>query len=219
MVKDKKVRQVALGFLSVFIFLVFTFNVSAQDASEELVFKQNQEINLIKPCFNNGTLCSSSTSCNSTVTNPDSQVILRNSPETNQLSFYNISIPSSNASVLGTYTTLRVCHDPVGQIIGNGYETYTFIVTASGTNDDSIGYLIMLGFSFVLSLGLIVFGFSKDDPTTVILGSFALTLLGLFTMLNGIGNFRNDLTLWSSVIVIFIGAYVSVRSGMEMMNA
>jgi len=209
---DSKTYVVLLS--AFFFFLLFL----PSGSSQELVYKQNQEISLIRTCFNNETFCSNSAVCNSTVIDPSGLVIVNNTRENNYISYHNLTIRSGLTSELGEYTVIRTCTDTGGDISGNGAETYGFLVTPSGDDDSSAGSFILIGFSFLLAGGLVWFGFNKQDPTTVILGGFILVLLGLFTLLNGLGNYRNDLTQWGSLSVMLIGGYFSVRTSMEMMN-
>ena len=172
----------------------------------------------IRYCFNNGTYCSSSAHCNSTIISPNGTVLLNNSREGRQGVYFNISIPSSRTSYLGEYIVTRVCYDTGGDINGKASDSYSVLVTPSGFDDDSLGSFILLGFGGLVSLGIIIFGFSKNDPPLVLFGGLAMFVLGLFTLLQGVGNYRNTLTEWGSIITLGIAAYISVRTSMEMIN-
>lgn len=207
-----------------FVFLILLlalmlFPFTTAQASEQIqVGKQYESINLIGTCFNNGTYCSSQTICNSTIIDPRGVVVLDNALETNQVAFYNITLSAANTGEIGEYTQSRTCYDPAGDVTGSGFEEKPFLITPSGSDANSLSNLILMGMALILSGGVIIFGFSKSEPYIVILGSFVLVLLGLFTLLNGIGNYRNELTQWSSIIISLIGGYISVRSGLEVMD-
>lgn len=201
-----------------FLFFLFALVLIPLVSSQEIIGKQNTNINLIGTCFNNGTLCSASTVCNSTVISPTGVTLLNNSREQNGISFYNITLPSSKTGELGLYTQIRYCFDPVGPIIGSGKEIKEILVTPSGTDDSELNYLILLAAVVLVCIGLMIFGFNKGDPYTVIIGSMALVIISGFTLINGISNYRNVMTQWSSIIVMLSSGYIAIKSGLEAMN-
>jgi hypothetical protein len=215
MIAEKNKNNLYFLLSAVFLFIFSIYLVGAQD---QLVYKVNEQANLIKFCFNNGTFCSSSTFCNSTIIDPVGNTIINNSRETNQGSFFNLSIREGLVDDLGTYTVIRTCTDTGGQLVGSDYEIYNFLVTPSGTDDNSLGQLFLVGLGLIFSVGLIYIGFYKEDPAFVLFGSITLFLFGLFTLLNGIGNYRNSLTEGTSLIVLSLAGYVSIRTGIEMLE-
>lgn len=211
--EDKKVN---LLFIIAFLFSMILF--SSPVLAEDLKFKQYQQASIARPCFNNGTFCSTQAICNSTVVNPNGRVILNNSLENNQGSVHNLTIRAGNLDILGIYDVSRTCIDPAGDVHGKGSETYVFLVTPSGSDDNSIAQFILIGFILIFSVGAIVFGINYQDPWITLFGSFVLTLLGLYTLLNGLANYRNDLTEWGSLLLMSISIYVMGRTGLEVMD-
>ena len=53
------------------------------------VYQQDKEVDLKVPCFNNGTYCSGSATCNVTILYPNSSVLVDNQLMTNGGSYHN----------------------------------------------------------------------------------------------------------------------------------
>ena len=50
----------------------------------ELIYKANDPADIQVPCLNNGTLCSTTATCNITIFYPNSSLVTANEPMTNQ---------------------------------------------------------------------------------------------------------------------------------------
>lgn len=163
-------------------------------------FKQNTCVSLIQTCgnctFNNV----------SSVLYPNSSKAITNQIMTKSGSEYNLTF----------CTTL-----PLGEYIVNGIGNpdgaitawaYNFFITPSGTVDDSLAQLILIGGAALLAMCLIWFGLQMKDPVFATFGCLILIPLGLYLLINGIGAYRNNLTEAISFIVIFVGAYIGARA-------
>lgn len=216
--ESKNLSKVTFLF-SVFFILLISPALAAEN-DEILVFKQNQQIDLFRPCFNNGTYCSSSAICNSTViaSGTPFRIVVNNTRESNNGAFHNFSVSQGLAGNLGTYNVIRSCTDPNGDISGSGFETYNFLVTPSGTEDNSLAQFLFLGFALIFSGGIIALGFYKNEPYFVLFGAIGLTLFGLFTLINGVGNYRNNLTEGISIIAMGLSGYILTRTSLELME-
>jgi len=121
----------------------------------------------------------------------------------------NFNYSFCNTSAIGDYT-YTVAGDKGGvyttEVIG-------FSITPSGFAG-TLGFYILI---LVIGAGIITFGFSKDDPTLVILGSFCLYFIGIYTLFNGIDGMKDPVYTWGfGLIVLCIAFYLSVRSAWEM---
>ena len=117
--------------------MVMPLVLAATDTTEvDDVFQINTNINYAKPCFNNGTYCSGSATCNYTVFNPDNTILVDNLQGTNQAAYHNITFLVSN---IGVYKVDMTCIDS-GL---NGAETLYFEVTGSGFNNSAVFYLLL----------------------------------------------------------------------------
>ena len=93
--------------------------------------------------------------------------------------------------------------------------SYDYEVTPSGFTG-TLGFYILV---LVLSLGIIVLGFYKEDAPIVILGSFGLYFLAIYILFNGIVGLKDTTTtLPIGIIILGIAMYISIRSGMELLD-
>lgn len=199
--------QEKVGFLVFLLFISLSFVSSATDTQEvDDVFKINEEIEYAKPCFNNGTYCSSSAECNYTIFKPDNSILIKNATATNSVEYHNISF---GVTELGIYKVDMCCED-TGL---TACETFYFDVTGSGFQD-SIGFYVIV---LVLSLGLVLVGFWMSDPIVTTLGSFGLYFLGLYILFNGIMGVKDLSITWGAgIIILGLAFYISVRSAHEL---
>jgi len=138
-------------FITFILFILFPLT----SAQTNFVFKQSDAIDLKVACFDeNNNFCNASVICNLTILRPNHQVIINNKQMTNNTAFYNLTLNSTDVSVLGKYSTIGIC-------TGNktGFSTFTFQVTKTGvelTQEKAlvyIGALALLVFLFVVNIG------------------------------------------------------------------
>lgn len=169
-----------------------------------LTYQSGRPIDFRGDCNTNGTYCSPSTSCNLTAFYPGGAVYVDNVPTTNQISFYNRTLPAVN--VLGLYSARWMCYDPVAGYAGEN--AYTFMVTSTGT----AGGGNMIIFLLLLGVAVIVFGFSiflKNEYVGAI-ASFLLLCSGLYFTIYGIGIEANLYTNAIGFVLIGVGAVLLI---------
>jgi hypothetical protein len=159
---------------------------------------------------NNATLyqiCSNCTYVNiSSVVYPDGTVESINNEMTKNDVTYTYDF--TNTSTAGRYL-YTVKGDKDGSV---KTETICFDVNPSGFFGTTSFYIIFL----IISIGIIVIGFSIKDGWTVVIGSFAMMLFGLFVLLYGIDGIKDAAyTYGISIITIMIGAYFGIRAAMD----
>jgi len=193
--------------LSLIILLALPLILAATDTNDvDDSFQINTRVDYKKPCFNNGTYCSGVATCNYTIYNPDNTILINNLEGTNNISYYNISFIVSN---IGIYKVDMTCVD--GSL--TGAETLYFEVTGSGFNN-TIGFYALI---LILSIGIMVLGFWKQDAIIVIFGSFGLYFLGIWILFYGLAGFKDPIYTWSSgLIVLGLAFYISARSSYEL---
>ena len=186
-------------------FALFTFsligNVSADSIGN---FKQLEEMQITNYC--RSADCSVATL--STIISPTGKVeyIDEEMDKVENDFSYNYT-----PTEIGTYI-FKTCSNPRTMPI---CDSDTFEVTPSGFVGTLGFYLLVL----ILSLGIMILGFSIKDGWTVILGSFGFILLGLFILLNGIDGLKDTAyTYGIGIITIMVGAYIGIRSAMEQMD-
>ena len=92
---------------------------------------------------------------------------------------------------------------------------YYFKINPSGFVGTLGFYIIIL----ILSLGIIILGYSIEDAWVVVLGSFGFVLFGLFVLFYGIDGIKDTVYTWGiGIITIMLGAYFGVRGSLEKMD-
>lgn len=190
------------------VFTMISINADTDTNIIDDVYQVNSIINYAKPCINNGSYCSSTARCNYTIFKPDNSLLVDNQLATNKISYHNYSI---QVNEIGVYKADMTCTD--GSLTGS--ETFYFQVTGSGINDNKFFYIIIFSFAIFF----MVLGFWIKDDWVVVFGSFALVILGLYILLNGIDLIRDiNTTRGISFIIIGVGSYISIRSAIEMID-
>lgn len=199
------------------ILFFFTFFIPLTSAAVDNVqvsdnFKINSMINFYKPCVYNGTYCSSSTTCNFTIKNPNGLII-----SDNLIGSYNSSNGESNISInfdsLGIWNIKQTCCDVPSR--GCGTQSYLIQITGSGFNDNLNFYIIIL----IISSGMVLLGILKRDAVVSIIGSFGFIILSLYSFINGIAGIRDVVYSRSiSILVLGLAFYISIKAGAEIID-
>jgi hypothetical protein len=162
---------------------------SAVTVTPEYTFPQNTIIDLKRPCFNNGTWCSSISECNMTATYTiNSSLLLNNVLMTNQISFHNKTIPAQ--ATTGFYKVDMICKDGTDY----GSDSFYFQVTPTGNTlsagENSIIWIPIISM-FVIAFFIFLLGlFTKKLPIKLGLWGFAF-LLCIGAVLFGINSLQN----------------------------
>lgn len=177
--------------------------------------KQGTEVDLKIPLLDeNLSFLDSSTTTQLTIKTPDQSILVQNASMSYNENFFNYTLTQGQTVDLGEYP--GELHFQNGN--AKGFVSFTMLITPSGTDDNSIAQVILIGGVTFAAASLILIGFRRKEAYVTILGSFILVILGLYILLNGVGNYRNELTEWTSIISIFVGGYISIRGGLEVMN-
>lgn len=161
-------------------------------------------------CISLPQTCSNCTFVNITkIQYPDSTINYLNVMMTKQGPDYNYTFCST--STLGNYI-VTTCGDANGIYQCNNYY---FEVNSTGLNNLLGFYIIIL----LIGFGVMVFGFIIKDGWVVILGTFALYLVGIFIIINGIDIVKDTkITFGIGLIILSIAAYISINSAHEMIG-
>jgi hypothetical protein len=139
---------------------------------------------------------------------PDNSIVYFNADMNKDGNSYNYTMTWDNFTNVGDTCAGITCTDGSGEEVG----TVCRAVNPSGFTDNIAFYFVIL----ILSLGLIIFGFSIEDNWVVVLGGFGLIFLGLYIMFYGIIGLKDGAyTFAISLITLFIGGYFSVRGAYE----
>lgn len=176
--------------------------ISLTSASDYLPHKQNTNFDLIISSNN-------ATQCNFTyIQYPNGSKISNTFSMVKSGKDFSYTILAGNFSALGSTCFGISCYD------GATYETGSVCREVT-----SQGFINTLGFYFliiIISAGLIILGFSIKDNWVVVLGGFALVLVGLFTLFYGIDVIKDPIYTWGlGIIILMSGAYFGVRGSFE----
>ena len=198
-------KLVLFSFVFLFFFsLNFVSGYGYNSGSDNILnignFKQNQKVNLIQTCsncsFNNLT----------TIKLPDGSLISINGLMTKDGTFYNYSF--SNTTQLGTYIV-----NGLGDENGvNSVWAYSFNVTSAGSGVSGLPFLI---FGILIFGFLILWGWRTNYPWVIVLGAFGILIVGIYTSLHGVGEYKDSITQVISYVLISLGLGFGFESLMK----
>jgi len=138
---------------------------------------------------------------------------------TKQVVSINSAMVKSGSSFLYNYTFSNVGdgHYNVCGDKGGSYKCESIAYTVTGTGiTGTIGFYIII---LILTLGLIIIGYSVEDVWIIILGSFGMILFGLYILFFGIAGMEDAVYTWGlGIITLMTGAYFGVRASLEQLN-
>lgn len=192
-------KKISLVFLIVLFSLVI---VSAQQQSLG-TFKQYDDVILIQGCDN-------STYSNITkIVYPDSTYALTSERMMNASGdIYNYTFSSTDK--LGTYTVYGHCDEDLVDTVW----AYDFTITSSSQNLSQSMYFLIIGLVYAITF----IGFFGKNETVTVLGGMGMMALGVWMVLNGIGDYRNTMTTTISMLTIAIGFTTSLIAAFSWVN-
>lgn len=139
----------------VYYAIVFLFGMImlAGLSSAQLIGKYQTTYDVKRPCINNGTYCSASSTCNITINYPDGTLLVANSPMTYQTSYFNYTISNTSLNQLGTYECLMTCKD--GSLSGS--DTFSFDVTGNGKPEPSGIVIVLFSVIAIAIFGVLIY--------------------------------------------------------------
>ena len=186
--------------LFLFTFAIVLLCNSVYALEPEYIFKAGEIINFKNPCINNGSFCSSSAVCNLTVLYPDGSIFIDSVVMDNNGSFHSYTFPVTWTS--GFYSYTQACNDN-GQ---KGLENNYLQITPTGETG-LLGFFIVV---FLVCYLILAWGVISKEPILGMLGTFALAVLGLYTLFFGIDIYKNYLTNTIAIITLGISGYFGV---------
>jgi len=194
--------------------ILFASAVSAE-ITPTYVFKRLDAAQLSFTCFNEPAvdICSASFNCTATIFYPNTTIMVQESPATRISNYYNVSIPDT--SVLGYHKYNFLCTD--GSTGGQSQDQY-FQINPTGEVQFSILNNPFLIIIFILGMALIIVGMSLGNTIFGFIGSMALMIGGIYSMLYGFGEYTNFYTravalfiLGVGIIFMFVSAYETIK--------
>jgi|TARA_R100000750_G_scaffold62697_2_gene57431 hypothetical protein len=223
-----KMRFTLLISLAFILMFVTTF-VSA----ENLVYVQGELADIKVPCINNNTYCSAASTCDLTVINPESVILLNNTRMTRQTAFHNYTLNTSDTATNGEYTRNVFCNDGTD----NGFSSVSFFITPTGeklSTSSSIGYGIILFIMLGVSVFFLIFSKLVENPgfkLFFILTGFIILILTIgtgvvtaqsFGIQSGAINLFSGMLFLVTLVLILIMMFILVqqfRTAVQLMKA
>lgn len=184
----------------IWILLLMVPLVSAVDST--LFFRNSEEVELRRECFNDGDVCDATFGCSLTVYNPNSSVLVDNVSMVRGMEYYNYNVSAITEN--GQYRSRMTCTDGTD----SGSEIFYFSVTPTGDDGDYNLFLIMgLGALVLLSFAYVF----KDNIVGFVAGVMFI-VLGVYVMIYGIANLSDMYTRAVSFICIGLGLLYAIAS-------
>jgi hypothetical protein len=177
----------------------------------DYTFPYNTEYDIKRPCFNNGTFCQSSFTCNVTYLYPDGSVVLDNVQMTRTATYYNVTITQSLNNKLGVYQGIMSCTD--GTVSGG--DTFEAEVTADGFKSIPFPWqFAIFGLGFILIASGKV---NRDLSLFQTAGSVIIFLMGIITLYPGYSgiNYSTLMGLGLGTIGIAGGGYFMIEGSLS----
>ena len=183
---------------------LFLFSFVSADSE---TYKINTPTNLQFSCVLNNEIASAGSTFKITITDREGNYLVEDvTAEEQRAGAFNYTVTFPKSEI---YKVKMFCTDGTYSYLNEG----TYNITPSGI-------LGTLGFTFIiliLSLGIMALGFMLKDAPIVILSSFGLYFVGLYTLFFGIDGIKDPVYTWAiGIIVLMLAAYISVRSAYEL---
>lgn len=202
-----KLKSAFIVLMVLFASMMIVGLVSAAD--DELFFKSNAPIDLKMSCIVNGTYCAPTASCNLTVVKPSGEVILNNMPTTNQVSYYNYSLPGQDT--LGDYGSKLVCYDPVAGFSGS--QDFIFTITSTGKAGGSSLMLVLILFGAGIFLFALALKMHNEYVGFAAGGVFLTT--GVYIMIYGLGVLSDFYTRAIAYVALGFGLLILIAAAYD----
>lgn len=170
-------------------------------AEPSFYYQKGTLIDLKVPCVKDGLVCSSSSTCNITITYPNSTNLVNNQPMTYNAAYFNYTIQSLN--VTGEYNSIMYCKDGTDY----GYSLFSFMINNLGQKPQASYFEVILSF-FTIGLTVLFFvwaynldgknkfNFGEDGSPVLVIEYGKYTKLLLF--------FFSYIMLWISTGLVYL---------------
>jgi uncharacterized membrane protein len=190
--------------------LLIPIGANASSTEElEYMFKTSNQSIISRPCFNAaisspGGWCSNTTVCQLTITDPTNKVIIAGQNMTNQISFYNYTLPL--LATPGIYKADMACND------NNltGYDSFFFGINQAGQNyNGSIAPYVLLTILIALTVLFAYLGFKMEQAMRLVFLTTAILLVPI-SLWVGLDIARNSFMGDSVINVLATGFFTSL---------
>jgi len=180
------------------------------NASPQLYYKAESNIDLKVPCINNNAPCSAIATCNITINYPNGRSFINNKAMNRQLTYFNYTL--NHTTNIGSYETIIFCTDAA---LG-GYSTFTFEINNTGDQNVNVLPMSILIITFSIICMMLTFVFwERQNPLFymfLILTFLCITLLFFFIYMytTTLNNVFYTLYIISGLITFFVFGLIMV---------
>lgn len=185
-------------------FIIGIFLISSITASDYLG-TQWEDINIVETCTVNGFPCPNDFLCNITISNPNNELIVLNSPMTRNDTIYNYTFLSTD--YLGDYDINIYCDNVT--LSGNSESSLT--ITTTGQNPN----LRITIFLLVIALGIFMLALHLKSHAIGFISGVLFSITGTYLMIYGLGDVADMYTRAIALVVLTFGIFVTLVSSIE----
>lgn len=188
-------------------FMIGMFFISLTSATSYLG-TQYEDVNIVETCVVDGFPCPSDFLCNITISNPDNDLIVLNSPMTRNDTIYNYTFTSTD--VLGDYDLNVYCSNVT--LSGNAESSLEITTTGRDVNPT----LTIIILAVALSLFLIAL-FIKSHAVGFIAG-ILMVISGVNILVYGLTYINDMYTRSIALVILGFGLFIMLIAGWEWLS-
>jgi len=192
--------------LTLFVGIFLLTLVSAADLTEpKYIGKQFNDVNIIETCVVRGFPCPVDFLCNITISDPNLNTIVLNSPMTRNDTMYNYTFVSTD--ILGDYSYSTYCSN----VTLSGYQAETLRVTTTGREPNVMITILLL----LCSLGLFLLALYLKNHAIGFISGILFLMSGMYLMIYGFGDLADLYTRAIAYVIIAFGSFITLLAGYE----
>jgi len=144
------------------------------------------------------------------------QIIIAGPPIFNsEYDVFYYPILSGNFSEVGQYNYFVRCLQYPSETFGGDVKG-SFLVTPGGNFGDSFQFYIL---ALIILIGIVLLGFSIKEHWFVVLGGLGFMILGVWTLNNGVVDFKDMFMAYSiAIFEIAVGAILAIGAGIQKLD-
>jgi len=171
--------------------LMIVFFLSTVFAEPDFYYKQNENIDIKIPCYNEDAICSSSAECNITIIYPNGTTFVNNQEMQNNNPNPNFNYTLLSSDVVGVYSSYVICIDG----LESDNTQFEFMINKNGIEENNNINLIMFLTLVFMILIYVSVSFLLNKEHIILKISFF------------VGSFVNLLALMFAVYFMFVTSY------------
>jgi len=187
------------------LMLMFGICLISLVSASDYLGTQWEDVNIVETCTVEGFPCPSDFLCNITISNPNNELIVLNSPMTRNDTIYNYTFTSTD--YLGDYDINIYCSNVT--LSGNSESSLT--ITTTGQNPN----LRITIFLLVIALGIFILALYLKSHAIGFTSGILFSIGGTYLMIYGLGDVADMYTRSIAFVILTFGIFVTLIAGIE----